>query len=150
MTEALHDVETEGESLAELLEEYEHEQAEEAAEAARPDPADLERARKLAEKMNGGFLWVVNRTQCPHVKIDEVVDRKQGDEAFIPLAEKWGGEVPPWLAVLEPYIAAGVYMGTTIASARQAEALVIEDARRRAQQHNQGAPNGQESQPGAE
>lgn len=139
------DVESEGETLEDLEQEWSATQAEAEYQANQPDPDEVERARKLAEKMNASFLWAVNRTQCPHVAIDELVDREKGNEAFEPLAEKWGGEVPPWLEAMQPYIAAGVYMGTTIITARQAEAAVIEQAERRHQQE-QGARDGEEPQ----
>lgn len=141
MKEAAEAIEHEGETLDDLEQEWEASQAEAEAEAARPDPDEIERAKKLAERMNAGFLWMVNRTQCPHVSIDEIVDRAKGDEAFEPLAERWGGEVPEWLAQFSPYIGAGVYMATTIVTARQVERQILEAAER--QQREAGA-NGEE------
>lgn len=134
----------EGETLADLEAEWQAEQAEQQAEENQPSREEIERARKLAEKMNGGFLWVVNRTQCPHVDIDQIVNREAGNEAFEPLAERWGGEVPAWLQQFEPYIAAGVYMATTIATARQVERQVIEKARAKQQQQQEGGQHGSE------
>ena len=147
--------EVDGEGLDEMIRDYEAEQAEAEAEANQPDPEDTERARKMAEKMNAGFLWAVKATQCPHVDIDQVIDREAGNEAFIPLAERWGGEVPEWVQAMmdqyHPYIAAGWYMGTAIIKARQAEAAVIAHMeRQRQQQQQEGAANGQESEPGTD
>lgn len=145
MTEAVqnenHDLEEPG--LDDLINEWEDDQAEAEAEANKATPEDLEKARKLAEKMNGGFLWMVNRTQCPHVQLDQVIDREQGDEAFLPLAEKFGGEVPPWLAQFEPYIAAGIYMGSVIITARAAEGQALELI----EQQKQGAEDGEKREP---
>lgn len=136
----------EGETLDELESEWQAEQASQEAEANQPDPEEIRQAEELAKRINGGFLWIVNRTQCPHVDINEIVDRAQGDEAFLPLAEKWGGEVPEWLQALQPYIAAGVYMGSTIITARQIERQIIEEAERQRKQQEEGATNGEESQ----
>lgn len=147
MSEAVAEaVQQEGPSLDDYLAEHEAETAAAEAEADKLDPAEIEKARKLAEKMNAGFLWIVNRTQCPHVKIDQVIDRDEGDEAFQALAERWGGEVPAWLQRFEPYVAAGVYMGTAIVTARQAEAQAVEILKARQQQQAQGGDGGQESQ----
>ena len=147
MTEAvdMENPDLEETGLDDLIEEWEAEQGEKEAEANKASPEDLEKARKLAEKMNGGFLWMVNRTQCPHVQLDQVIDREQGDEAFLPLAEKFGGEVPPWLAQFEPYIAAGIYMGSVIITARAAEGQALELI----EQQKQGAEDGGESEPRA-
>lgn len=125
VAEPIENTDADGPGLDDLIEEWESEQADAEAEASRPKPEDVEKARRLAEKMNGGFLWVVNRTQCPHVELRQLVDPDQGAEAFIPLAEKFGGEVPPWLAQFEPYITAGVYMGSVIITARAAEAQAL-------------------------
>lgn len=135
----------EGETLDELESEWQAEQASQEAQANQPDPEEIRQAEELAKRINGGFLWVVNRTQCPHVNIDEIVDREQGDEAFLPLAEKWGGEVPEWLQALQPYIAAGVYMGSTIITARQIERQMLEEAERRKNREEVHA-NGEESE----
>lgn len=133
-----------GPGLDEMLGEWEAEQAEAEELENQPDPSEVERAKELAEKMNTGFLWIVNRTQCPHVRIDQVIDPDQGAEAFQPLAERFGGEVPPWLLQFQPYIAAGVYMGQVIITARQAEAQAIEMIEA---QKQQGGANGQEPGP---
>ncbi|MFL1484904.1 hypothetical protein [Marinobacter sp. LN3S78] len=157
MTDDVVEEQQEGAGLDDMIQEYEAEQAEAEAEAKQPDPEEQERARKLAEKMNNGFLWAVRATQCPHVEIDKVVDREAGNEAFVPLAERWGGEVPEWIQALldqyQPYIAAGWYMGSAIYKARQAEAEVLaylEAQRRKAQQHQQQQEpgNGTEPEPG--
>lgn len=145
--------EVDGEGLDEMIRDYEAEQAEAEAEANQPDPEEEERARKLAEKINSGFLKAVKFTQAPHVDIEQIVDREKGNEAFLPLAQEFGGEVPPWLAAMiekyDPYIKAGWYMGTTIYAARKAEAQVLEYLeRQRRQQQQEGAANGQESEPG--
>lgn len=138
MTEQAEAVEQyEGETLEDLAQEWDAEQAEAEAEASKPDPDEIEKARALAERMNGGFLWMVNRTQCPHVKIDEIVEREKGDDAFLPLAEKWGGEVPEWLQQFSPYIGAGVYMATTIITARQVERQILEQAEKQAREAGQ-------------
>ena len=139
-------VEHEGETLADLEQEWQATQDEAEELENQPSAAEQIQAEALAARINGGFLWLVNRTQCPHVSIDEFVDRQAGNDAFLPLAEKWGGEVPPWMAALEPYIAAGVYMGTTIVTAKQKEAQVIEQARQAQQEKQERADNGQESQ----
>jgi hypothetical protein len=139
---AVHE-EQEGPGLDELMEQYKEEQTEAERLENQPDKAEIEQARKLAEKMNSSFLWVVNRTQCPHVAINELVEKEQGDEAFLGLAEKWGGEMPPWLEALQPYIAAGVYMGVTISTARAAESQVIAAARAEQAKQQQGADNGE-------
>jgi len=101
----------------------------------------VKRAEALAAKMNGSFLWMVNRTQCPHVALKEMVNQQEGEDAFYGLAEKWGGEVPAWMEAVQPYIAAGVYMGVTIAVARDAEASVVEAAKQQAQK-KAGPENG--------
>lgn len=142
MTEAAEKIEHEGETLDDLEQEWQAEQAETEATENQPSKEEIERARKLAEKMNDGFLWLVNRTQCPHVNIDQVIEREKGVEAFEPLAERWGGEVPEWLQQFSPYIGAGVYMATTIVTARQVERQVIEAAR--AKQQQEGGANGEE------
>ena len=139
MTESVDMVEIDGETLEDLEQEWQAEQAEQ----EQADPAEAARARELAEKMNAGFLWVVNRTQCPHVNIDEIVNREAGADAFEPLAEKWGGEVPAWVQQFSPYISAGVYMATTIATARQIERQVMEEHERKQKQEQGG--NGNES-----
>jgi len=133
----------EGETLDDLASEWEAEQAEAEAAENQPSKEDIEKARKLAEKMNAGFLWIVNRTQCPHVDISKIVEEEQGVDAFEPLAERWGGEVPEWLQQFIPYIGAGVYMATTIVTARQVERQVIEQAKAN-QQQQEGAQHGEE------
>lgn len=143
MNEAAEVIETEGETLDDLAAEWQAEQAEAEAAENQPTREEIERARKLAEKMNEGFLWVVNRTQCPHVDIDQIVDRQKGADAFEPLAERWGGEVPEWLQQFSPYIGAGVYMATTIVTARQVERQVIEQAK--AAQNQEAGKHGEES-----
>ena len=145
MTDAAEMIdEFDGETLDDLEQEWREQQAEAEAKESQPSKEDVERARALAEKMNDGFLWLVNRTQCPHVAIDEIVDRKKGVEAFEPLAERWGGEVPEWLQQFSPYIGAGVYMATTIITARQVERQVIEQARAKKQQSQEGGQHGEE------
>lgn len=139
MSEVAEAIEQEGGDLDELLQEYEAEQAEAEAIENEPTAEERRKAEELAKKMNAGFLWVVNRTQCPHVEIDKIVDRAKGDEAFEPLAEKWGGEVPAWVQQFSPYIGAGVYMATTIITARQVERQILEEAARQKQQANQEA-----------
>ena len=144
MTEAAEAIEHEGETLDDLEQEWNQTQAEEEAEANQPSPEEEKRARELAERMNAGFLWIVNRTQCPHVEIDKIVKRAKGDEAFEPLAEKWGGEVPAWVQQFSPYIGAGVYMATTIITARQVERQIVEEAERQAKQAREAGQNGEE------
>lgn len=134
---------TEGETLDDLEQEWQAEQAEAETEASRVTPEEAEKARKLAEQMNSSFLWIVNRTQCPHVDIDQIVEREKGVDAFEPLAEKWGGEVPEWLLQFQPYIGAGVYMATTIVTARQIERQVLEAAAAE-KQKQEGGNDGQE------
>lgn len=145
--------EQEGAGLDDMIQEWEQQEAEAEAEASKLDPEQQERARKLAEKINGGFLKVVKYTQAPHVELEQIIDREKGNEAFLPLAEEFGGEVPPWLAAMlekyDPYIKAGWYMGTTIYAARKAEAQVVEYLEKKQRQQQQGAVDGQEpeSQP---
>lgn len=139
--ELVEDIEAEGESLDDLQQEWQNENDKARAIEDQPSDEEKKRAAVLAARINGGFLFLVSRTQCPHVDISELVDREQGDSAFLPLAEKWGGEVPPWFAAFEPYIAAGIYMGTTIVTARQVEAQVIEQAA-----SGKGGGNGEESE----
>lgn len=131
----------EGETLDDLEQEWQQTQAETEAAENEPTAEETEKARKLAEKMNTGFLWMVNRTQCPHVNIDEIVEADKGVEAFEPLAEKWGGEVPEWVQQFSPYIGAGVYMATTIITARQVERQVLEAHEK---QKQEAANNGEE------
>lgn len=146
MTETAATIEQhqDGPGLDEMYSEWQAEQAEAEELENQPDPSEVERAKALAEKMNGGFLWIVNRTQCPHVRIDQLIDPEQGAEAFQPLAERFGGEVPPWLEQFQPYIAAGVYMGQVIITARQAEAQALELIEK---QKQQGGADGQEPGP---
>lgn len=127
MAEVQEAVEHEGETLEDLEQEWQKTQAEEEAAENEPSKEELKKARELAERMNEGFLWIVNRTQCPHIDINETVDKAKGNEAFEPLAEKWGGEVPAWVQQFSPYIGAGVYMATTIVKARQLERQVLEE-----------------------
>ena len=148
MTEAAEASHHEGETLDDLEQEWQAEKADAEAEENRLNPEEQEQARKLAEKMNAGFLWMVNRTQCPHVNIDEIVERSKGDEAFEPLAEKWGGEVPEWVQQFSPYIGAAIYMGTTIVTARQVERQILEAAER--QQQQEAGQHGEEPGHGAE
>jgi len=114
-----------GPGLDDFIQEWEDDQAEAEAEANKVSPEDKEKVRAMAAKMDDGFLWLVTRTQCPHVQLDQMVDREKGREAFMPLAEKFGGEVPPWMIQFEPYIAAGMYMGGVIMTARKAEAQAL-------------------------
>jgi hypothetical protein len=144
MAEKVDFIEHEGETLADLESEWQSGQEQAEALENQPTPDEAAAAAALAARINGGFLWLVNRTQCPHVDIDELVNREKGNEAFLPLAEKWGGEVPPWLAVLEPYIAAGVYMGTTIVTAKQVEAQIVAQAKAAAESEA-GGDSGEES-----
>jgi hypothetical protein len=137
-------VEHEGETLADLEQEWQETQAEAEDLENQPSKAEQQQAEALAARINTGFLWLVNRTQCPHVHIDDIVNREAGNDAFLPLAEKWGGEVPPWMAALEPYIAAGVYMGSTIVTAKQVEAQVIEDARQAQKAQQESGGDGEE------
>lgn len=150
MSEAAEAIQHEGETLDDLEQEWQAEQAESEAEENRLDPEEQEKARKLAEKMNAGFLWIVNRTQCPHVNIEEIVERAKGDEAFEPLAERWGGEVPEWVQQFSPYIGAGVYMATTIVTARQVERQILEEAERQQKQAREAGQHGEEPGHGAE
>lgn len=137
MTEAAEAIEHEGETLDDLEQEWHQTQADAEAAENEPSPEEEKRARELAERMNAGFLWIVNRTQCPHVNIEEIVDRQKGNEAFEPLAEKWGGEVPAWIQQFSPYIGAGVYMATTIITARQVERQILEEAAKQAKEAGQ-------------
>lgn len=132
-----HQENQEDHGLGPFIEEFEAQEAEQARIDAEPDAAEAARAAKLAEKMNGSFLWLVNRTQCPHVALKEMVSQEEGEAAFLGLAEKWGGEVPAWMEAVQPYIAAGVYMGVTIAVARDAEAAVIAAAKKAHAEKNQ-------------
>ena len=131
----------EGAGLDAMLDNFQEEEAEQERQENMPDPKDIEKARKLAARMNKGFLYGVNRFQCPHVDIDELVDRKEGDEAFYGLAEKWKGEPPAWVEGIMPYVHLGIYMGVTISVARKAETAVVEEAKQRylAQQREQGS-----------
>lgn len=149
--EAVEAVEAEGADLDSMLDEWEADQAEAEAEANRPDPEELEKARRLAEKMNSGFLWMVHKTQAPHVDLKQVIDQQEGVEAFTPIAEKWGGEVPAWIVQFQPYIGAGLYIGTAIAQARAAEAQAVEILKERQRQRmQQGAEQQNGGQDGKE
>ena len=148
MNEPVEAVEHEGETLDDLEQEWQSAQAEEEARENEPTPEERRKAEELAERMNAGFLWIVNRTQCPHVDINEIVDAQKGNEAFEPLAEKWGGEVPAWVQQFSPYIGAGVYMATTIITARQVERQILEAAERR--QKQEAGQHGEEPGHGTE
>ncbi len=150
MTEAAEKIEHEGETLDDLEQEWQAEQAEAEAIENEPTAEERRKAEELAKRMNAGFLWLVNRTQCPHVEIDKIVDRAKGDEAFEPLAEKWGGEVPAWVQQFSPYIGAGVYMATTIITARQVERQILEEAERQQKQAREAGQHGEEPGHGAE
>lgn len=143
MAEVAEAVEHEGETLDDLDMEWQKEQAEAEAETEKLSAGEKEAVERLAKKMNAGFLWIVNRTQCPHVNIEEIVERAKGDEAFEPLAEKWGGEVPAWVQQFSPYIGAGVYMATTIVTARQVERQIVEEAEKK---RKEAGHNGEESE----
>ena len=150
MSEAAETIDHEGETLDDLEQEWQQTQADTEAAENEPSPEEVKKARELAERMNAGFLWIVNRTQCPHVEIDKIVERAKGDEAFEPLAEKWGGEVPAWVQQFSPYIGAGVYMATTIITARQVERQILEEAERQAKQAREAGQHGEEPGHGAE
>ncbi|MDX1801578.1 MAG: hypothetical protein R3303_11655 [Marinobacter sp.] len=145
MLETVEAIEHEGETLDDLEQEWQQAQAEQEEEARRPDPEEQERAREFAKKINGGFLKAVKFFRCPHVDIDSLIDREKGDKAFIPLAEKYGGEMPPWMAALmkkyEAEFSAGAYMASTIYHAGKAEAEVVEYLRQ--QQQQEGAQHGE-------
>lgn len=146
MNEAAETMEqTDGQDVDSLISEWEAEESLAEEQAQELDPKEREKVEALARKMNGGFLWVVKRTQAPHVDIDAVIDREKGDQAMIPLAEKFGGEIPEWIKPLMPYVEAGVYMGTTIATAREAERQVLEHLAREQQKQEQGAQHGEQS-----
>lgn len=128
-------VQEEAHGLDDLMEELGKEEAEKAKaeqeekeQAEQPSQSDMEKAKALASRMNDGFLWVVDKTVCPSVPIDDVADREKGVEAMLPLALEFGGEVPPFVLVLMkkygPYIKAGVYMGSTIYAAKATEAAI--------------------------
>ena len=142
--EAVAHQEPDTEDLDELIDQAQAEEQAEQDAAEALSEAEKERARELARKINDGFLWVVDRTQCPSASIDELTDREQGVEALTPLAEEWGGEIPDWLRALldkyDPYIKAGWYMGMTIYTARAVERQIQEQAEKQRQQ--EGAPNG--------
>lgn len=137
--------EYEGETLDDLRDELDQEEAEAAAQAEKPSAEDEAKARAFAEEMNNAFLWIVNRTQCPHIDIDQVVNREKGVDSLEPLAAQWGGEIPAWLKPFRPYLAAGVYMGATIVTARQAERQALEILKQQ-----QGGEHGQESGAGTD
>ncbi|WP_250655047.1 hypothetical protein [Alkalimarinus coralli] len=111
--------------LDDLIEAESVEAANQAQAENEPSVDELERARAFAEKLNGGFLWGVDRFVCPSANIDELIDREAGTEALTPLALEMGGTMPPWLAEAlkkyDPYIKAGTYMGVTIWTAQQIE-----------------------------
>lgn len=132
MSEAV-DFESEEFGIDDLIKEEEKEQAEQQAEAEKPDNSDLEKARLFAEKMNTGFLFGVNKMVCPSVEaIDDFVDREAGVDALTPLALSMGGAAPDWVVEFmqkyQPYIAAGMYMGMTIYTASQMEKMIIAEA----------------------
>lgn len=117
----------------EAEEQTEQRQREKEAEQAEKLTAEQEaKVRAMAERINSGFLFVVDRAVCPSVPVDQVADREKGNEAFYPLAKELGGEMPEWLAEFldkyNPYIKAGVYMGMTIYTARICETAAVEAA----------------------
>lgn len=138
---------TDGQDVDSLISEWEAEEGQAEAEANRLSPEEERKVREMAEKLNGGFLFLVKKTQCPHVDLDAVIDREKGDQAMMPLAEKFGGEVPDWIRPFIPYFEAGIYMGTTIATAREAERQVLEHLAREQQKQEQGARHGEQSEP---
>lgn len=134
MTEAAEAVEHEGETLDDLEQEWQAEQAEAEAAENEPTAEEKRKAKQLAEDMNNGFLWGVQNFLCPHVDLDQVIKREKGNQAFEPLAEKFGGEVPEWIKPFKPYFAAGIYMGMTIREARRYEAMAVEQLKNQAKQ----------------
>lgn len=127
----------------------EKQQQQELIKANEPSQAEIEQAKKLAAEINGAFLSGVNYMVCPSVEIDKIAEREKGDEAFYPLALKHGGKMPPWLAVFyedyKPYIGAAIYMGKTIAVARQVERHIQEqqaEAEKEKQQNSEGQDSG--------
>ncbi|NIB44720.1 hypothetical protein HBA55_34390 [Pseudomaricurvus alkylphenolicus] len=131
------------EDAAEIQEQRDQEEAQ--AKAAQPSEMELERAKRLAEQMNGAFLFGVDKMICPSVDFLQVVDPEVGNEKLLPLALAMGGEVPAWIRALldqyQPYIAAGLYMGTTIFTARKLEMVAREQAERREKQRKQEGQN---------
>jgi len=148
MTEAAEKIEHEGETLDDLEQEWQAEQAEAEAAENEPTKAEKEKAREMAESMNDSFLWLVQNFQCPHVEIDQFVNREKGVKSFEPLAEKFGGEVPEWIKPFKPYFAAGIYMGMTIREARRYEAMAVEQIKQQAKQ--EAGQHGEEPGHGAE
>lgn len=134
MTEAVEAIEQDGETLDDLEQEWSASQAEAEAAANEPTAEEKRKAKEMAENMNDAFLWGVQNFMAPHVDLDQVINRKKGNQAFEPLAEKFGGEVPEWIKPFKPYFAAGVYMGMTIREARRYEAMAVEQLQQQAQQ----------------
>lgn len=129
----------EGHGLDDLISELDYSEAEQARadeqaqrEAEQPSASEEERARAFAARMNMIFLSLVGKTVCPSVPVTEVVSFEKGAESLYPLALELGGDMPPWLAALlaqyGPYITAGIYMGTTIYTARAMEQAAREAA----------------------
>ena len=142
MNEAVEIVENDEFGIDDLIEAEETEKAQAQAEAARPDDAELQKARLLAEKMNAGFLFGVNKLVCPSVDdLEQLIDREAGNDALLPLAMELGGEVPPWLVALQekygPWIGAGMYMGTTIYTLKKAEKQLQADDAQNGGEHGE-------------
>lgn len=142
------DNQEEAHGLDELIQEEEGNLEQEAAKreaaeekAKQLTQAQIEKAKVLAARMNGVFLFAVDKAVCPSVPVSDIVDRAKGDAALLPLAMSWGGEMPDWLERFleqyQPYIAAGVYMGTTIYTARRVEIAIRQQAEDQAKQEQQ-------------
>lgn len=105
--------------------EQQKKQAEDDEKSKHPSPEELERATRLARRINAGFLFGVDNAVCPSVDVYSVVDSEVGDEAFIPLALAFDGDIPDWLKEMVeqwmPYAGAGWYMYKAISGARRAE-----------------------------
>lgn len=114
---------------------------EEKDKSAKYTPEQIENARVWASRINSGFVVAVDKFVCPSVELAEMVDVSQGVEALTPVVLELGGGDSAWLKKMEskytPYIAAGMYLGTTIVIARGAEKAA------RAQQES-GGENGKE------
>ncbi len=148
--EELTGVDDEAHGLDDLIgdleteEQTEQRQREKEAEQAEKLTAEQEaKVRAMAARLNGGFLFVVDKAVCPSVPVDKIADRDKGNEAFYPLAKELNGEMPQWMAEFiekyNPYIKAGVYMGMTIYTARKCEAAAVEAAE---MEGAEGAENG--------
>lgn len=113
----------------------EKKKAKEVEKASVPTEAEILKAQALASGVNKAFLFGVSKVICPSVDIGKIVNEQAGVDALTPLALELGGEIPPWAiemyAKFAPYIAAGVYAGSTVMQCRKIELAVRAETERR-------------------